>query len=388
MTQFEGVREAVHAVHRHFGRIDGLINNAGRSYAAAIEEIEPELFDEIFHLNVLGPIVAMQAVIPLMRAQGGGSIVNINSGTAFMTIPQYSVYSASKRALMGFSLTARAELEKDPIVVSEIYPYITATNFGRSRMGNPAGGGPGRQLRRWRQTRIRRRPRAAGHRRRPGAVFRQRSPTQDGRRRRLASRLTGHRLIRKMAIGKSRRYVVHAIAGRHFVETGDQCGLPARLVSDAIHKIGDTGKKSIDTAIERYYRPTFRCASPMLGFYRRKAQDWPAQSRLHMHRNRISPWKRYSFGQTNCSSDPLELARRVVASGMRPTFLVAMWRGGTPIGIAVQEVLEYHSIHADHIAIRTSSYSGIDTQQKAVRVHAADYLVSRLSAERRAADRR
>ena len=79
--------------------------------------------------------------------------------------------------------------------------------------------------------------------------------------------------------------------------------------------------------------------------------------------------------------DSLELARRVVASGMRPTFLVAMWRGGTPIGIAVQEVLEYHSIHTDHIAIRTSSYSDIDTPNKTVRVHATDYLVSRLSAE-------
>lgn len=79
--------------------------------------------------------------------------------------------------------------------------------------------------------------------------------------------------------------------------------------------------------------------------------------------------------------DSLELARRVVASGMRPTFLVAIWRGGAPIGITVQEVLEYHSIHADHIAIRTSSYSGIDQRQKTVRVHATDYLVSRLSAE-------
>ena len=73
MTQFERVREAVRAVHQHYGLIDGLVNNAGRGYAAAIEEIEPALFDEIFHLNVLGPIVAMQAVIPVMRAQGGGS---------------------------------------------------------------------------------------------------------------------------------------------------------------------------------------------------------------------------------------------------------------------------------------------------------------------------
>jgi hypoxanthine phosphoribosyltransferase len=79
--------------------------------------------------------------------------------------------------------------------------------------------------------------------------------------------------------------------------------------------------------------------------------------------------------------DSIELARMIVSSGFRPTFLVAVWRGGAPIGIAVQEVLEYHSIHADHIAIRTSSYTGIDKQTKTVRVHAVDYLVSRLSAE-------
>jgi hypoxanthine phosphoribosyltransferase len=79
--------------------------------------------------------------------------------------------------------------------------------------------------------------------------------------------------------------------------------------------------------------------------------------------------------------DSMELAKRIVRSGYRPTFLVAMWRGGTPIGIAVQEALEYHSIHTDHIAIRTSSYTGIDKQTKMVRVHALDYLVSRLSAE-------
>ncbi|AIE84588.1 SDR family NAD(P)-dependent oxidoreductase [Fimbriimonas ginsengisoli] len=135
MTNFEAVRTAVEQVHRHYGRIDGLINNAGRSYTATIEEIAPELFDEIFHLNVLGPIVAMQSVIPIMRSQGG-SIVNINSGTAFMTIPSYGVYSSSKRALLGFTQTARLELEGDGIAVGEVYPYITATNFGKNRMGS------------------------------------------------------------------------------------------------------------------------------------------------------------------------------------------------------------------------------------------------------------
>ena len=77
--------------------------------------------------------------------------------------------------------------------------------------------------------------------------------------------------------------------------------------------------------------------------------------------------------------DSIELAMQIVRSGFRPTFLVALWRGGAPVGIAVQETLEYHGIQADHIAIRTSSYSGIDQQAKVVRVHAVNYLVSRLS---------
>jgi short-subunit dehydrogenase len=139
VTDFKALRTAIAAVQSHYGRIDGLINNAGRSYAAAVEDIDPVVFDEIYHLNVLAPIIAVQAVIPVMRAAGAGAIVNVNSGTAFMTIPQYSVYSTSKRALLGFSLTARAELEKDGIVVSEVYPAVTATNFGKNRMGS---GGP------------------------------------------------------------------------------------------------------------------------------------------------------------------------------------------------------------------------------------------------------
>jgi hypoxanthine phosphoribosyltransferase len=76
--------------------------------------------------------------------------------------------------------------------------------------------------------------------------------------------------------------------------------------------------------------------------------------------------------------DSIELAMRVLRSGFKPTFLVAIWRGGAPIGITVQEVLEYHGVIVDHIPIRTSSYLGIDQQAKSVRVHALDYLVSRL----------
>ncbi|MBX5461437.1 MAG: hypoxanthine phosphoribosyltransferase [Steroidobacteraceae bacterium] len=81
--------------------------------------------------------------------------------------------------------------------------------------------------------------------------------------------------------------------------------------------------------------------------------------------------------------DSMQLGIEITRSGFRPSFLVAIWRGGAPIGITVQEVLEYHGVHCDHIAIRTSSYAGIDQQEKTVRVHATDYLVSRLNAEDR-----
>ena len=79
--------------------------------------------------------------------------------------------------------------------------------------------------------------------------------------------------------------------------------------------------------------------------------------------------------------DSIQLGLQVVRSGFRPSFLVGIWRGGAPIGIAVQEVLEYNGIDCDHIAIRTSSYTGIDQQARTVRVHAVDYLVSALNAE-------
>jgi hypoxanthine phosphoribosyltransferase len=82
-------------------------------------------------------------------------------------------------------------------------------------------------------------------------------------------------------------------------------------------------------------------------------------------------------------ADSFELAAKVLASGYRPSFLVALWRGGAPIGIAVQEWLEYQGLRTDHITVRTSSYTGIDQAEKTVRVHAMDYLVSTVTSEDR-----
>lgn len=73
--------------------------------------------------------------------------------------------------------------------------------------------------------------------------------------------------------------------------------------------------------------------------------------------------------------DSFKLAHQVLQSGFEPTFIIAVWRGGAPIGIAVQEFLHFHGIHADNIAIRTSSYTGIDQQSREVKVSGLDYLV-------------
>ena len=82
-------------------------------------------------------------------------------------------------------------------------------------------------------------------------------------------------------------------------------------------------------------------------------------------------------------ADSFELAAKVLAGGYRPSFLVALWRGGAPIGIAVQEWFEYRGLKTDHITVRTSSYTGIDQADKTVRVHAMDYLVSKVTSEDR-----
>lgn len=80
--------------------------------------------------------------------------------------------------------------------------------------------------------------------------------------------------------------------------------------------------------------------------------------------------------------DACELALRVAQSGYRPTLLVGVWRGGTPVAVAVHEVLDFLGCGCDHIAIRTSSYSGMQQHTQVV-VHGLDYLYERLQASDR-----
>lgn len=73
-------------------------------------------------------------------------------------------------------------------------------------------------------------------------------------------------------------------------------------------------------------------------------------------------------------NDSFELGLRIYQSGFHPSFIIGVWRGGSPVGIAVQEMLDHLGVSADHIAIRTSSYLGINKQDKEVRVHGLSYV--------------
>jgi uncharacterized protein len=75
--------------------------------------------------------------------------------------------------------------------------------------------------------------------------------------------------------------------------------------------------------------------------------------------------------------DSIELGIKVLESGFEPTMVIAIWRGGTPVGMALQETLSYCGIESDHIAIRTSSYTGVDERGK-VAVHGLNYIIKKI----------
>jgi short-subunit dehydrogenase len=142
------IKKMIKKVKKHYGKIDILVNNAGQGYDVPIEKINISTFRKVFDLDLIGPLVAMQQVIPIMKKQGGGVIINISSGTALMYLPNMGAYSSLKRALAQISLTAREELKNDNIKVSVVYPYSTKTDFEKNTIKesieeeSEEGGGP------------------------------------------------------------------------------------------------------------------------------------------------------------------------------------------------------------------------------------------------------
>lgn len=129
VTDPKQVAAAVDAATSAFGRLDILVNNAGQGLQASIEDTDPDDFRALIELNLVAPLLTMQAVIPVMRDQGAGTIVNVSSGTTFSVIPESGAYAASKAGLNLLSSTVRVELQSVGITVSTMYPFVTGTEF-------------------------------------------------------------------------------------------------------------------------------------------------------------------------------------------------------------------------------------------------------------------
>ena len=130
VTSDESVEAVVSEVMRLDGRIDLLVNNAGFGVApAGAEESSIDQARSIFETNFFGTIRMTRAVVPHMRRQGGGRIINIGSVLGFMPMPYMAVYAATKHAIEGYSESLDHELRTRGIRVSVIEPAYTKTPF-------------------------------------------------------------------------------------------------------------------------------------------------------------------------------------------------------------------------------------------------------------------
>lgn len=129
LRQPDAAQQMVARTVAHYGCLDVLINNAGQGLHVPIEQVDLDQYRAVFELNVVSVIAAMQAAIPIMRAQGAGVIVNISSGTTKRTLPGLAPYASTKHALNALTLTARLELAADHIQVVLVYPAMTSTDF-------------------------------------------------------------------------------------------------------------------------------------------------------------------------------------------------------------------------------------------------------------------
>ncbi|MGX9675480.1 oxidoreductase [Mycobacterium sp. HM-7] len=129
VTCDESVGAAVDAVIARFGRIDVLVNNAGMGLAGASEENSISQTQKLFDINVFGVIRMTNAVLPYMRKQGSGRIINISSIFGLMPAPYMAAYSATKYALEGYSESVDHEVREHNIRVLLVEPGGTRTSF-------------------------------------------------------------------------------------------------------------------------------------------------------------------------------------------------------------------------------------------------------------------
>ena len=129
------VKEMADAAIRELGGIDILVNNAGIGLTARIADASSGDVDKVFGLNVIAAAAAIRAVIPIMRAQRSGMVINISSMAGRVVIPRIGYYSASKFALTAIGDALRMEESHHGIKVMNVFPGTTQSSFGDNRLG-------------------------------------------------------------------------------------------------------------------------------------------------------------------------------------------------------------------------------------------------------------
>jgi NAD(P)-dependent dehydrogenase (short-subunit alcohol dehydrogenase family) len=152
LTDTDDCQAIIRTAAREFGRVDILVNNAGDVSRGTIETVPLALWDRILAVNLRAPFILMQAVIPHMRARGGGSIVNIGSVNAYIGEPKLCPYSVSKGGLMTLTRNAAAFLNQYRIRVNQLNVGWTLTE-GEHRVKLLEGKGEG-----WLEDAVRTRP--------------------------------------------------------------------------------------------------------------------------------------------------------------------------------------------------------------------------------------
>lgn len=150
VTDARGWASAVTGALDRFGRLDALVNNAALWRTASVEDETYENFEALVRVNLLGPFLGIQAVLPALKEAGGGSVVNVSSTAGLVGIPGHAAYGSTKFGLRGLTRSAALDLAGYRVRVNSVHPgvidtpMIAAASAGRDwshlplgRMGRP-----------------------------------------------------------------------------------------------------------------------------------------------------------------------------------------------------------------------------------------------------------
>lgn len=129
VTEQEQIRKLIATVQLEWGQIDILVNNAGVMLLSAVDGANTNEWKQMIDVNLLGLMYATHAVLPLMKAQGGGHIVNVSSVAGRFAFTNCAVYNATKFGVNGFSDALRQEVSRDKIRVTIVEPGVVATEL-------------------------------------------------------------------------------------------------------------------------------------------------------------------------------------------------------------------------------------------------------------------